>query len=133
MIATFEGLPHQGSGWPYKVPQTLSGPLLLSDHSTSEAHRQRRYFRLTTSDRFLNYTSADDGNDAEDQHTDPTLFDFLCGKTEERNDLNHDIYHLGFHMQRWRDGRVNFQPGEKALRWDQEEQRPKEERQHPQR
>lgn len=107
--------------------------------------------------------SVKNGNDAEDQLTDATLFDFLCGKTEERNDFNHDICHYAHHCRRWGDACVNFQPGEKVFylnedpdehilasadisgsleirelehrhgRWDQEGQRPKEERQHLQR
>jgi hypothetical protein len=109
--------------------------------------------------------SAKNGDDAEDQLTDSTLFDFLCSETEERDDFNHDIYHFTRHGRalRWRDGCVNFQPGEKAFylsedpdesssasadtsgsleiresgyrhgRRDQEGQRPKEERQHLQR
>ena len=107
--------------------------------------------------------SVENGNDAEDQLTDSTLFDFLCGKTEKRNDFNHDICHYTRHCRRWGDGCVDFQPGEKAFysnedpgehsfasadisgslqireseyhheRYDQEGQRPKEERQHLQR
>jgi hypothetical protein len=107
--------------------------------------------------------SVENGDDAEDKLTDSTLFDFLCGETEERNDFNHDICHFACHGRRWRDGCVNFQPGEKAFyssedpderisasahisgsleiqeseychdRWDQEGHRPKEERQRLQR
>jgi hypothetical protein len=94
---------------------------------------------------------------AEDQLTDSTLFDFLCGETEDRNDFNHNICHYACHSWRWGNACVNFQPGEKAFylnedpdehgvasadtsgsleiceleyrlgRWYQEGQRPKEE------
>jgi hypothetical protein len=104
--------------------------------------------------------SVENGNDAEDQLTELTLLDFLCGKTDERNDLNHDICHYVRHSRRWGDAFVNFQPGEKAFysiedpdeyslagadtsgsleiresecrhgRWHKEGQRPKEERRH---
>jgi hypothetical protein len=112
--------PRQGRGWSSKVPQTRSGPLLLSDYSTSEAHPRRRYFRLTPSDRFLDYISVENGNDAEDQLTDSTLLNFLCGETEERNDFNHDICRYAHHCRCQGDACVNFQPGEEVFYLDED-------------